>query len=355
MQPIKTALCSFGMSGWVFHAPFLQQHPGFELYGVFERTKNLALQSYPQVITFRSLEELLADENIELVVVNVPNVLHYDYALQCLNAGKHVIVEKPFTVTFSQANELIQLAKKNKLLLSVFQNRRWDSDFLTVKRIVRSGILGEIKEAEFHYDRYNEALSPKAHKEVPEKGTGIIYDLGSHLIDQALQLFGLPDAVFADTVIQRDVSLVDDYMEVLLCYPGLRVRLKGSTLVREGVPAFVVHGSKGSFLKIRGDVQEADLQQHKIPGSAGWGIEPTEHKGLLHTEVNGKILKQLEETETGDYTLYYEGIFRSLRHGKPLPVTASEGANVILIIEAAKESVQRKRIIDLKNGNQYLD
>jgi predicted dehydrogenase len=348
MQPIKTALCSFGMSGWVFHAPFIQVHPGFELYGVLERTKNLAVQSYPQVITFRSLEEMLADKNIELVVVNVPNVLHYDYAMKCLNAGKHVIVEKPFTVTLSQANELIQLAEKNHLLLSVFQNRRWDSDFLTVKRIVRSGVLGEIKEAEFHYDRYNETLSPKAHKEVPEKGTGIIYDLGSHLIDQALQLFGIPVAVFADTVIQRNVSLVDDYMEVLLFYPGLRVRLKGSTLVREAVPAFVVHGSKGSFLKVRGDVQEADLQQHKEPRSPGWGIESTEHKGLLHTEVNGKIIKQLEETEAGDYTAYYEGIFQALRYGKPLPVTSSEAYNVMQVIEAAYESVQSKKIVDIK-------
>ncbi|MEO6404540.1 MAG: Gfo/Idh/MocA family oxidoreductase [Ferruginibacter sp.] len=348
MAPIKTALCSFGMSGWVFHAPFIQVHPCFEFYGVLERTKNLAVQSYPLVITFRSLDELLADKNIELVVVNVPNVLHFDYAMQCLNAGKHVIVEKPFTVTLAQANELIQLAEKKKLLLSVFQNRRWDSDFLTVKRIIGLGVLGEIKEAEFHYDRFNEALSPKPHKEVPEKGTGIIYDIGAHLIDQALHLFGLPDAVFADTVIQRNISLVDDYMEVLLFYPGLRVRLKGSTLVREGVPAFVVHGSKGSFLKVRGDVQEAALLQHKIPRSSGWGIESNNLKGVLHTEANGKILKQLEETEAGDYTIYYEGIFEALRHGKPLPVTASEGAMIMQVIEAAYESVHCRKIIDIK-------
>ncbi|MEO7266291.1 MAG: Gfo/Idh/MocA family oxidoreductase [Ferruginibacter sp.] len=350
MKPIKTALCSFGMSGWVFHAPFIQAHPGFELYAVLERTKTLAVQSYSQVITFRNLEELLADENIELVVVNVPNVLHYDYALQCLNAGKHVIVEKPFTITLAQASELIKLAEQNKLLLSVFQNRRWDSDFLTVQRIVKSGMLGEIKEVEIHYDRYNEAPSPKAHKEVPEKGTGIIYDLGSHLIDQALQLFGMPEAVFADTVIQRPVSLVDDYMEILLIYPGLRVRLKGSTLIKEAVPAFTVHGSKGSFLKVRGDVQEADLQQHKVPLSSGWGIEATEHKGLLHTEVNGEVLKQLEETEAGDYMLYYEAMFQALRHDKPLPVTASEGANVIQVIEAAYKSVRSRSIIDIKNS-----
>lgn len=348
MTPIKTALCSFGMSGWVFHAPFIQAHPAFELYGVLERTKNLAAQDYPQVLTFRSLEELLADENIELVVVNVPNVLHFAYAMKCLNAGKQVVVEKPFTVTLTEANELIQLAKKNNLFLSAFQNRRWDSDFQTVQTVIRSGVLGDIKEAEFHYDRYNESLSPKAHKEVPEKGTGIIYDLGSHLIDQALQLFGMPEAVFADTVIQRSVSLVDDYMELLLFYPGLRVRLKGSTLVREAVPAFAVHGTRGSFLKARGDVQEADLQQRKVPGTAGWGIESAEHRGILHTEINGEVIKQFEETKAGNYMLYYEGIFQSLRHNKPLPVTAEEAANVIHVIEAAYESVHSKKIVGIK-------
>src|SRR5882757_2231163 len=214
-SPIKTALCSFGMSGWVFHAPFLNLHKGFELYAVWERSKNLAEQKYPGIKTFRALEDMLADEAVELVVVNTPNYTHFDYAKKALQAGKHVVVEKPFTVTVAEGEELLALAAKADKKISVYQNRRYDSDYKTVKKILDEQWLGEIKEAEIHYDRFNEALSPKVHKETPGPGTGLLYDLGSHLIDQALQFFGMPAAVFADMAIIRPLSKVEDYMEIL--------------------------------------------------------------------------------------------------------------------------------------------
>ena len=219
MQPINTALCSFGMSGWVFHAPFIAADPHFKLYAVWERSKNLAEQKYPGIKTYRTLEDMLADNAVELVIVNTPNVTHYEYAKKALLAGKHVVVEKPFTVTVAEAQELIELAQHQNKKISVYQNRRYDSDYRTIKKVLDEKLLGKLVEAEFHFDRYNEELSPKQHKEIPQQGTGILYDLGSHLIDQALQLFGMPDSVFADIRVVRPISKVDDYFDLLLYYP----------------------------------------------------------------------------------------------------------------------------------------
>lgn len=346
-NPINTALCSFGMSGRVFHAPFITRHPGFRFYGVWERSKNLAQEKYPEVKTFRTYEDLLADTAIELVIVNTPSYTHYDYAKQALLAGKHVIVEKPFTATAAQAEELVALAAQQQVKLSVFQNRRWDSDFKTLKKIVEEGWLGEIKEAEFHYDRYNPGLSPKAHKETPGPGAGCLYDLGPHLIDQALHLFGMPQAVFADIAITRPGSQVDDYFEILLYYPSFRVRLRSGYFVREAVPSFVVHGDKGSFLKPRADVQEAQLQAGATPGGADWGAEPETARGLLHTEKDGQLIREHIPTLQGNYGEYYEGVYQALRQDQPIPVTATDGLNTIRIIEAAFASSSKRKVVDL--------
>lgn len=346
-MPIQTAILSFGMSGQVFHAPFIHVHPEFQFYAVWERSKNIAEGKYPGVKTYRTLEDLLEDEVIELVIVNTPNGTHYAYAKQCLLAGKHVIVEKPFTVTVAEAEELDQLAQSMGLMLSVYQNRRYDSDYKAIKKVVNDGLLGQIVEAEFHYDRYNQALSPKVHKETPGPGTGALYDLGSHLIDQALELFGMPMAVFADLRIIRPVSLVEDYFELLLYYPGLRVRLHCSYLVREALPAYSLHGTLGSFIKHKSDVQETALQNGSLPGSEGWGIEPGNLVGLLHTEIDGTVHRENFESFTGNYMDYFEGIFQTLRHGQPPPVTSAEGTDVIRIIEAAIRSNHEEKLVRL--------
>jgi predicted dehydrogenase len=347
MKPINTAICSFGMSGWVFHAPFISTHPGFNFYAVWERTKNLAQEKYPAVKVYRSLEEMLADEAVELVIVNTPNSTHYAYTKQALLAGKNVVCEKPFTVTVAEAEELVALAEQKKLKLSVFQNRRYDSDYRTIKDVLDKKLLGNIVEAEFHFDRFKEELSPKAHKETAGQGTGALYDLGSHLIDQALQLFGVPAAVFADITAMRPISQVDDYFEVLLYYPSMRVRIKGSYQVREALPGYVIHGSKGSFIKPKTDVQEGQLQAGQLPTDAGYGIEPESEKGLLHTEMDGKIVREYVPSKTGNYSGYYDGIYNAIRNNEPLPVTADEGKNVITIIEAALKSNQKKKVIEL--------
>lgn len=347
VTPIKTALCSFGMSGLVFHSPFLSINPGFNFYAVWERTKNEAQKKFPNVITYRTLDEMLSDELVELVIVNTPNYTHFEYAQKALQAGKHVIVEKPFTVTVKEAQQLIDLAKKKNKILSVYQNRRYDSDYKTIKKVLDKKLLGEVVEAEFHFDRYREELSPKQHKEIPGPGTGVLYDLGAHLIDQALQLFGWPSKLFADIRIIRPVSKVDDYFEVLLYYPNLRVRLKASYSVREALPGYIIHGLKGSFIKPKTDVQEALLQAGNIPGGKDWGREPETEKGLLHTEIDGIEERKYIDSEQGNYDDYYSGIYEAIRNNKPVPVTAEEGMKVIRIIETAFESSEAQKVIQL--------
>ena len=341
---VNTALLSFGMSGKVFHAPFLAADKRFHLYGVWERSKKTAHEEYPGIRSFGQLTDLLTDPAIQLVIVNTPNRTHYEYTRMALEAGKNVVVEKPFTVTSAEGVELDQLAKQRNLLLSVYHNRRFDSDYQTVKKIIESGSLGELVEAEFHFDRYKEELSAKTHKETAQQGTGSVYDLGSHLIDQALHLFGMPQAVFADVRIIRKHSQVDDYFELLLYYEKLRVRLHCSYLAREPLPAFSVHGHLGSFIKQRADPQEAALQAGRKPGTTGWGREPDGYEGLLVTEENAVEIRKHIPTETGNYGLFYAGMANALLQQAPVPVTASDAINVIRVIEAAFASVKEQKL-----------
>lgn len=347
MNKIKTALLSYGMSGKVFHAPFLTVHPGFELIGSWERSKQAIQQDYPGTKSYSSLEELLQDD-IELVVVNTPVATHYEYAKQVLLAGRHVLVEKAFTTTVAEAEELKALADEKGLKLCVYQNRRWDSDFLTVKAIVEQGLLGEVVEAEFRFDRYNPNLSPKTHKETDNPGAGVLKDLGSHIIDQALYLFGFPQAVFADLRITRENSVVDDLFEVLLYYPDKRVRLRGGFFFREAVPAYAVHGRMGSILKERGDIQEAELKAGKMPGSEDWGTEPEEFMGLLHIEKDGQVVRGLVDTIPGNYYNLFDGLYKAIIEDATVPVTADDGIRVMKVIEAAIGSSATKTVVELK-------
>ena len=346
MQKIKTALLSYGMSGKVFHAPFLSIHPGFELSGSWERTKKLINYDFPQVKSYARIEELL-ESDVNLVIVNTPVETHYEYAKKVLLAGKHAVVEKAFTTTVAQAKELAALAEEKGLKLAVFQNRRWDSDFKTVQKVITDEVLGEIVEAEFHFDRYNPLLSPKQHKESINPGSGILKDLGPHIIDQALCLFGLPQSVFADIRITREHSLVDDYIDVLLYYATFRVRLKAGFFVREANPAYIIHGKKGSFVKHRGDIQEDELKLGKKPNLTTWGTEPIEKAGLLHTEINGEIVKKSISTLQGNYYDFFEGVYNSIVSNTIEPVTAKDGIHVMQIIEAAIQSSAQKKVVDL--------
>ena len=343
-RPIKTVLLSFGMSGRVFHAPFIRQHAGFQLLGAWERSKRQVEAAYPGTISFPSLEAVL-DSEAELVVVNTPNDTHFDFASRALRAGKHVIVEKSFTATQAEAESLNRQARMAGLQIAVFQNRRWDSDFKSVKDILSSGILGEPIEAQFGYDRFNPGLSAKLHKENPTPGAGVLRDLGPHLIDQALVLFGMPQAVFADLRVTRERSLVQDYLEILMYYPRLRVRLHSGYFNCEPVSAYVVHGTRGSFHHDRTDVQESRLQSGASPGTPDWGQDNS--PGRITLMQDGRPVRREIPTPNGDYMDFYAGVHQALRQGSNMPVTAEDGVRVMTIIEAAETSAREMRVVPL--------
>lgn len=343
----NVALASFGMSSTVFHAPFIQVHEGFNLYAVWERTVKKAYEQYPNIISYKTYEEILNDSNVDIVIVNTPNFTHYALAKQALEANKHVIVEKPFTVTNEEAEELIQIAGVKKLLLSVYHNRRWDADFLTVKHVIDNKQVGEVVEAALYFDRYSESLSYKIHKETPGPGTGSLYDLGSHLIDQALQLFGMPLSVFAHIDIIRPISKVDDYFEVILFYPHLRVKLHSTYLAAYSGTGYIIHGTKASFIKPKTNVQEIALLQKTIPTQEVWVKEQAADFGSLYTVNNGNVLKEVIPTINGNYMDYYNNIYNALLGKEALLVTPQQAAAVIKIIEAAYKSKELRQIVDL--------
>lgn len=343
MQPIKTGLAAFGLSGRVFHAPFLVLHNGFDLTAVIERSKDEARKIYPGIVSVRSFEELLKLD-IELVVVNTPDPTHYDYCRAALEAGKHVLVEKPFVFSSAEARELIELADRKKLLLTVYQNRRFDSDFLTVRQVIDSGSLGRVMEFYSAFQRYRPELSPIAWKEESKERVGVTYNLCSHLCDQALALFGRPETVWATMAAQRDGSRTDDYCVMHLAYPDVKVFLRVGTLIREPGPRFAVHGTEGSYVKFGFDPQEEILRGGGGPPTAGdWAREPESAWGILHTGAG----REPYPTVTGNYLAFYDNLHDALRLGLAPCVTPDDMIADARMLEAAFESVEEGRAVKL--------
>jgi len=347
MNKIQVGLVSFGMSGKLFHAPFLAKHPGFELTKILERSKNEVKIVYPDISTVRSFEELLDDDNIELIVVNTPDLTHFEYAHKALEAGKHVVVEKPFTRTIGQGEDLINLADKKNRVLSVFQNRRWDGDFMTVRKIVENECLGRLVEFESNYMRYRNFIQPNTWKESIVQGIGLTYNLGSHMIDQAVVLFGMPEAVWADIDSMRTGSEIDDYYHIKLMYPDVKVTLKASFLIREEGPRYTLHGTNGSFLKYGIDPQEEMLKQGANPSMPDWGKEPESQWGIINTEMNGIHIRGKLETLPGNYAAYYDNIYDVIRNRAKLEVTPEQALNVLYLIEAAMESCRSGQCVEI--------
>ena len=336
---ISTAVISYGISAKTFHLPFLQTHGGYSIDMILERNGDSCLEKFPKVKLVKSIEEVLADPNIELVVICSPNTTHYPFAKAAMLAGKHVVVEKPFTTTSEEAIELVCLSKETGKICSVYQNRRYVGHFLTMKKIIEEGIIGEPREFFAHYDRYRP--DPRTYglwREEELPGSGIFYDLGPHLIDQSLMLFGLPQYISADIRCLKPYSKVDDYFDVKLFYDNLIVTLHSSMLVREMGPRYMVHGTKGSFIKYGDDPQEDLLKAGHLPIGEDWGKEDPSIYGMLHTEINGKIMRESYPTLQGSYAGYYSNLYESIKNGASLKETPEDGYRVIRLIELAFKS-----------------
>ncbi len=326
-QRINTGILSFGMSGRVFHAPFIYTNDNFDFTAVVERTKKTAKEIYPDVKSYDSVSDLLADDSIELVIVNTPNYTHFEFAKESLEAGKHILLEKPAVDNLDQLEKLSEISEKTGKKIFFYQNRRYDSHFMQVKEVIESGQLGKIIEAHIRFDRYNMELGPKEFKENSQYvSSGVAYDLGPHVLDQAFSVFGKPNNIIKTTAINRPGSQVPDFFNFHLLYPdNLQVFLTGNLLVADPQPAFVVHGTKGTFTKKMVDVQERQLIDGMLPNVPGYGVEPEGSEGKLVT-VDGKGEKQtsLLTAQKGNYNLLFDAIYDSLRNQAAYPITIDQ-------------------------------
>lgn len=341
---LRVGLIGYGLAGRVFHAPLIHATPNLSLDWIVQRTGNEAAERYPQAKILRDVQALLENRDVELVVVATPNQSHFPIAAQALRAGKHVVVDKPFTITTRDADELISIARQSGRLLSVFQNRRWDGDFLTVQKILKDQQVGELAEFESRFDRFRPALKPGAWREKALPGSGILYDLGPHLIDQALMLFGKPHGIYAEILRQRQGAQADDSFQLHLQYAAIKVLLKAGSLVCEPSPRFVLYGNAGSFVKFGLDPQEEALKQGGSPTQPNWGADPETNWGTL-SRCDGPLRRSQYPTLAGCYQDYYENVFRAIRGKEELAVTAGQGRDVIFLIELARQSAEQQRVL----------
>ena len=346
---IRAGLIGFGFAGRTFHAPVLTAAEGVELAAIVQRSGVEAAVRYPDARIYREVGALYADPTIDLVVVATPSGEHYRFAKEALLAGKHVVVEKPFTVTSAEADELIAIAKEAGLVLSVYHNRRWDGDFLTVSRLLEEGMLGDIVEAELCWDRYR----PNAGggwRNVDEPGAGTFYDLGVHFLDQALCLFGRPRTIRAELRLTREGANAVDAFDVALGYGpgGPAVRLKSSLLVQKPGPRYVLHGTRGSFVKYGEDPQEDALKAGGTGREPGWGEEKPELWGDLHATVGGLRVTGKVETLPGRYASYYENVAAAIVGTETLRVLPEQARMAIRLIELGMRSDKEQRTIDVE-------
>ncbi len=343
--PVRVALVGYGFSGATFHAPVIGAVADLELATIVTSRPAKALADWPRVRTVAEMGAVLQDPAIDLVVITSPNAEHHPQARAALDAGKHVVVEKPFTLDTREAEDLDALARDRGRVLSAYHNRRWDGDFLTLRQVIDSGLLGSVHSYEAHFDRFRlEVRDRWRERDLP--GSGMLYDLGPHLIDQALVLFGHPRSVFADLRRQRPGARTTDSFHLLLDYPERRVVLSAGMLVRDPGPHFEIHGDRGSFVKYGLDPQEEALKEGGAPGGTGWGMDAPERFGTLTTEVDGLAVERRIPTAAGCYQEYYLQVARAILGAGPPPVTASQARDCIRVIELAQESQRTGRRVD---------
>lgn len=336
---IRTGLIGFGLGGTAFHAPLIHAVPELDLAAIVTSRADAVRERYRQVNVVPEVATLLADPAIELVVVSTPNDTHFPLARAALEAGKHVVIDKPFANSVAEAEALVALAETQGKMLSVFHNRRWDSDFLTVKKLLDQGALGDVTLYEARWDRFRPALRDSWH-ETAGPGGGVLIDLGPHLIDQTLALFGPPESVTADIIAQREGSLVDDYFDLTLHYGRMRALLSSASIIPAPRPRFAAHGTKASFVKHGLDPQEMQLRGGGRADDPGHGIEDPAGYGVL-TSSDGT--RQSIVSERGDYRLFYSGVARAIARHVPPPVSPSDALAGLRIIELARQSAVERR------------
>jgi len=344
---VRGGLIGFGLAGQAFHAPVIRGVPGMELACVLERHTSKAKERYPEVRIARSLDEMLSDKSIQLCVVATPNDSHFSYAKACLEAGRDVVVDKPFTPTMAEAEQLVQLAAERGRLITVYQDRRWDGSFLTVKELVKSAALGQVAEYEARFDRFRLDAKPNAWREVADfPAAGVLWDLGPHLLDGALVLFGEPESVTATVLHQRPTSTVDDAFDVFFQYPQLRASLRARIIAYAPSHHLLVHGSEGSFVKYGMDPQEEILRSPNCPDGhdwgANWGLEAEDHWGTL-SRVNEPARKI--RTERGDYRGFYANVRDAIEKGAPLDVTPDQALRTMRSLLLAHKSSREGRTV----------
>ena len=321
-KPIKTALLAYGMSGKVFHAPFIETNKGFQLYGVLERNEKKATLDYPNIKSFSTIDELLEDQTIELIIVNTPNNTHYNYIKQALQAGKNVLTEKPATTTPQEFIELLELAKKVNKKVFVYQNRRWSSDMMATKSVINSGKLGDIIEVHLRFDRYRPTIGTKTFKETPLPSSGIWYDLGSHLIDQAISIFGKPIHHYGYKNKFRENSQVDDFAFMHIEFSNnINVFITTSMLVTDVQPGIVIHGTRGSFIKEFCDEQENQLLNGLSPLDSNFGKEmPNKEGKLTYHNANKETIVEIVPSIKGNFNGLFNELFHNIRDNIPFSI-----------------------------------
>lgn len=345
---IEVGLIGFGLAGRAFHAPVIRAVPGLHLAAILQRSGNEAAEKYPDVRIVRTLDDLLAMKEIQLIVIATPNETHYPLARQCLAVGRDVVVDKPFATTLEEARSLVDLAKSADRLLTVYQNRRFDGDFQALLQLVAAGTLGRVVRFETTYDRYRPQLKPGAWRESQRPGNGILFDIAPHLIDHALVLFGLPEAVTADVRIERENAVADDAFDITFHYPNnLRAVLRSSILAAAPRPRFVVLGTQGSFVKQSFDPQEMNLRRGHIPADTAWGAEPEENWGVLTIPAGDAFEHRRIPSASCDYRDYYANVRDAILGTAKLAVTPEWSLGVMRLLELARASSHERRTVPL--------
>jgi scyllo-inositol 2-dehydrogenase (NADP+) len=352
MADINVAVIGFGLAGRVFHAPFVSAVPGLKLEAIVQRRGDEAAKAYPATRILRSVEEAFSDPTIQLIVVATPNETHFDLARQALLSGKHVVIDKPFAATSIEAKDLGELAATRNLILAPFHNRRWDGDFLTVRKIMDGGKLGRVVTFESHFDRFRPLPREATWKESGNEANGLLMDLGPHLVDQSLALFGPPEAITASVRRDRDQTDIEDAFDITLHYPRLLAHCRSTMLACDAAPRFLLHGTRGSFKKFGLDPQEPALVAGaKVPrmGEGDWLAEKESEWGVLTVAPvpadPGTLVRTSIQTEFGDYRHYYANVRDAINGTAPLAVTPQDGYRVIRLLELARQSSKEARTL----------